>query len=160
MRIEGELRAFLQQRHGRKVEAKDVPRGVVAVGDMVSYLLLKENRSPHLCVFDFKTERNPIPEEMKRVLLRCKPIFVGRNRRGHIEEGLVRLLPSIAKIGGGLYIEGEEDALALPLVLLGYPVVYGRRGEGMFLIEGLEDHQLPREVKQLLKDLQKDREHV
>jgi len=165
VRIEGRLRAFLQRPHGRRISGEEL-EGIgpfIAVGDVVSHTALVRGVEPKLAVFDFYSERKPVPPSWKALLLSLSPITVVENPRGELREELVAMAPWLAERGGGLYVVGEEDALALAFLLTTpYPVLYGRRGEGMYLVTPSEvkAHPLPTELEELLKVLQGKHSYV
>ncbi len=167
MKIEGALRAFLQQRHGRKVAVEELAEigPFIAVGDRVAYEAIRHGVRPKLAVFDLHSEREPVEDRVKRALLSLSPLTVVENPRGELREELFSVAPALAEKGGGLYVVGEEDSTALAFVLTTpYPVLYGRRGESMFLMRREEVEEklsgLPAEVRELLKALQEKHTHV
>ncbi len=112
---------------------REHPPRVVIVGDYVLTGFIKSGYMPSLGIYDRKTKRSPFPLNLKHTETVVNP-------PGHISDQAVlaikRLLsspePSI------LYVEGEEDLLALPAVLHspdGSFVIYGLPERGMILIK-------------------------
>jgi uncharacterized protein (UPF0218 family) len=110
-------------------------RTVYAVGDVVTYNLLKEGIVPRIAIIDGHTKRAPcsrIPEiPLRRI--------AARNPAGTISDDLVRAIQeALASPPALIFVEGEEDLAVLPLVLAapeGAVVLYGQPGEGVVLRE-------------------------
>ena len=122
----------------------DAGEPIVAVGDVVTYHLREAGHEPHVSIVDGLTERDAIPEEVRRGLegagdqrveLVNEPAELSRDL-------LIALRDAVAAEPDTLLVvEGEEDLATLPAVLvapLGGSVVYGQPGEGMVLVEVTE----------------------
>jgi len=110
---------------------------LIAVGDMVTYYLLKAGRHPDVAVIDGKTEREVVDEAIADAL--ADPDGLTRrvsNPPAELSEAmLVALGEAIAAAEPvTITVDGEEDLATLPAILVaprGSSVVYGQPGEGM-----------------------------
>ena len=108
-------------------------RTVYAVGDVVTYNLLRAGVVPRIAIIDGHTMRAPctrIPDiPLRRI--------TARNPPGTISDDLVRAIrEALASPPALIFVEGEEDLAVLPLVLAapeGAVVLYGQPGEGVVL---------------------------
>jgi pantetheine-phosphate adenylyltransferase len=116
---------------------------IFAVGDIVSYYLIKNKINPHLLIFDLKTKRKEVDKEVKKTL---KNIFLNKivNQPGTISKdafltikiGVEKILSKNEK--QKVFVDGEEDLLALPLILfspLNSLVFYGHWQLGVVAVE-------------------------
>ncbi|MEM2005813.1 MAG: GTP-dependent dephospho-CoA kinase family protein [Zestosphaera sp.] len=93
---------------------------LIAVGDLVCYSLLANGVTPDICVIDGKTKRTcgaPGIEEG-----RFSKVLKSWNPPGHITYASLRILrKAVAALGNDekvlVRISGEEDLLALPLII-------------------------------------------
>jgi hypothetical protein len=110
---------------------------LIAVGDMVTYHLLKSGRQPDVAVTDGKTEREAVDEAIADAL--TDPDGLTRrvsNPPAELSEAiLVALREAIeSPESTTIIVDGEEDLATLPAILAAPPgssVVYGQPGEGM-----------------------------
>lgn len=113
---------------------------VVAVGDMVTYHLLEAGVTPEVAVVDGKTEREKVDDE---VVERWSALPVAarvENEPGTVSHAVVEALRDAMDEGEPslVEVEGEEDLVALPAVVLaddGDTVLYGQPGEGMVYVD-------------------------
>ncbi len=96
---------------------------VFVVGDFTGLLALKEGLSPRILVFDGKVERKPLPRtKLESLKSSCEIIFKLRNPPSTISKDSWRVLKEAIKLARngrvGVLVEGEEDLLAFPLLLL------------------------------------------
>jgi pantetheine-phosphate adenylyltransferase len=95
---------------------------IFTVGDIVSYHLIKNKINPHLLIFDLKTKRGEVDKEVKKTLKNFFPNKIV-NQPGTIEkEAFLTIKYSVEKILSKnekqkVFVEGEEDLLALPVIL-------------------------------------------
>lgn len=113
---------------------------VVAIGDVVTYHLVRAGRSPDVAVVDRRTEREAVDPEVAAVLDGFDPDAVVPNEPGTLSaELLAALVEGVAAAEPTVVlVEGEEDLAALPAVLAapdGAAVVYGQPGEGMVRVD-------------------------
>ncbi len=128
------------------------PVMVIAVGDIVTNLLYKNNFNPELKIIDFKTKRKkivpdfPVNKEVKLI----------DNKAGTITKEAALMMENLIKKyffnkqKQTLTINGEEDLLTLPAVLmapLNSLVLYGQPDEGVVVIKITEAKK--KEVKKL-----------
>ncbi len=108
---------------------------LIAVGDLVCYTVIENNKTPDICVIDGKTKRtNKTPEISEERFSRVVSVW---NPPGHItQEALNTIREAVEALNKNqkilIKVSGEEDLLALPLiaqspdnscVLLGIPNV-------------------------------------
>ncbi|MGB9894808.1 MAG: DUF359 domain-containing protein [Thermoproteota archaeon] len=103
------------------------------VGDFVTNNFLVHNIKFKAAIVDFKTERKKLPGELKY----CFKLF---NPQGHINAEAWNVLKAALEKDNGcvVFVEGEEDLLALPAIEvseIGSLVVYGQPGEGVVVVE-------------------------
>ena len=131
---------------------------VVAVGDVVTYHLLRAEHAPAVAFVDEKTEREAVDDEIReRIADRRSDVTSASgddaresaggfdrevavdNPAGTITDALLdALVDGLAGDATTLVrVDGEEDLAALPAVLAvpeGASVVYGQPAEGMVLV--------------------------
>ncbi|MBO3757901.1 MAG: GTP-dependent dephospho-CoA kinase family protein [Thermoproteota archaeon] len=103
------------------------------IGDFVTNNFLAHNIKFKAAVVDFKTERKQILSELKF----CFKLF---NPRGHVNAEAWNVLKVAVEKDDGciVFVDGEEDLLALPAIEVsenGNLVVYGQPGEGTVVVE-------------------------
>ncbi len=119
---------------------------VIIVGDYSAYTLLRADQSlnPHLVVYDLKTLRRPIDHVIKIFLgdfCKNRDFYEVRNPPGHISDEAYSIITSLMddpSQGGCLYVDGEEDLLALVCILNAHDgdvVLYGQPKKGIVFIE-------------------------
>lgn len=124
----------------QQILKKERFKKIITVGDYCSLTLPSDVK-----IFDGKIKRKKI----KQVLpfsLRCS------NPRGTIQKGVWQIIKRAIKENKNVFIDGEEDLLAIPTVLLArkkMAVVYGLPDKGICLIEVLT--KTKKFFKQLLK---------
>ncbi len=143
LKITEELRAELKEPLGRIVSIEEViktKKKVVAIGDIVVLSLLEKGVKPHVAVFDFKNLRKEISETEKQKLLLHFPNFEKTaNPPGTLNEKIFPVAKKLLKNGGALFIDGEEDLVALAFLRHleeGFVLVYGIFGKGVVAVEG------------------------
>jgi len=112
---------------------------VVAVGDIVCSTILDYVGTPRLCIVDGKTVRvayRDLDKALKRfgVVLRCS------NPPGTISEECVEAIARALSTASSslLLVDGEEDLLALAVLILGSDidyVIYGVPSTGVAIID-------------------------
>lgn len=145
LRLPIELRAELKKPLGLQQELSERPGFLVCIGDATSRKLA--GFKPEVSVFDEKIKREPTEPLTK------EPDYRAKNPAGTITRGAVSALKSaLENAPATLFIDGEEDLLALPAVMLaplGAVIAYGQPNEGLVLVEVTEAKK--REVEALLK---------
>ena len=112
---------------------------VIAVGDVVTYHLLKAGHTPAVALVDERTERSAVDPEISEGIRGFGSVVEVENPAATLTAELLEALA--AAVGGSgttlIEVDGEEDLAALPAILLapvGASVVYGQPGEGMVLV--------------------------
>lgn len=128
----------------------------ITVGDVVTYEFQKRGLSPTFSVIDKKTLRKALNESYLQKIVN-KDCLYAPNKKGTISVKAVKVIQSIIGLEHKraikqLIINGEEDLLVLPVVLLsplGTRVIYGMRDRGIVVIEVTE--KIKEKVYNLLK---------
>jgi len=137
------------------------PEFIFTVGDIVSYHLIKNKVSPHLLIFDLKTKRGEVDKGVKKTL---KNIFPNKivNQPGTIsKEAFLTIKTCVEKILSknekqAVFVDGEEDLLALPVILfspLNSLVFYGHWQLGVVGVEA--DEGIKEKIFELLNSFEK-----
>ena len=145
LRLPAGLREELRRPLGSQSELSERPNFLVCIGDATSRKLA--GFKPEVSVFDGKIKREPTKP------LTTNPDFTARNPNGTITVEAVNALRTAIQIPPStLFIDGEEDLLALPAVMLaplGAIVAYGQPNEGLVLVKVTEAKK--KEAEALLK---------
>lgn len=110
------------------------PPKVVVVGDFTLKALMDAGFLPDLAVFDSRTRRSGFEE------VGLRPTKKVANPPGTITDDAVQSIGEAlaSERPYAIHVEGEEDLLALPAILLspiGSIVLYGMPGKGMVMVE-------------------------
>jgi uncharacterized protein (UPF0218 family) len=145
LRITEELRAELKEPLGKLSSIEEVissKKKIVAVGDAVVLSLLQKGVIPFVSVFDFKNLRKEINEEDKKKLLSFFPNpKKTTNPPGTLNEDIFPIAKNLLKNGGALFVEGEEDLVALAFLRFlekDFILIYGIFEKGVVAVEGGE----------------------
>jgi uncharacterized protein (UPF0218 family) len=159
-----ELRSELKEPLGAvytDVEAllADAGDPIVAVGDMVTYHLIRADRWPDVALVDGKTKREAVEREVAEAIDGFDHRLDLVNPAATLtDELLAALVDALGRPGTVvLTVEGEEDLAALPAVLAapdGAAVVYGQPNEGMVLATA--DGALRERSRELLTAMEGD----
>lgn len=160
------LREELKKPFGEIVECPNVPTlvkpgdKIIAVGDSVSASLINAGLFPTLIIWDGRTQRKPVGEATLRVLRKYAPIKKARNPAGMIaREAWTAVTEALNKERTSLFVDGEEDLLAIPAILNseeGTMVVYGSPpGQGAILI--VIDRKIKSAFQEILSKFEKSR---
>ncbi len=114
----------------------DKVKGIITVGDIVTYNMISYNLKPSIAVVDYKTLRS------EKVYTDFRRYFTNRviivNPPAMISfDSLIK----IERLDNDTLVEvlGEEDMLLLPFLLMdkydGYLLVYGQPNKGMVVVE-------------------------
>lgn len=113
---------------------------IIAIGDACTVHLLKAKITPYLAIFDLKTERAPVDDEVQKTLNEKYPHpRVYENYPGTLSDKILLDAPKIMETGGSIKIIGEEDITALAFMQFldkKTILVYGQPGKGMVVVEG------------------------
>lgn len=120
-----------------KIEANDGSPLTISVGDVITGELQKKGKMPSISVIDGKTQRKALNKVFLKEIIKldCQHAI---NEKGTIQkDALVKLYSLISsghsKATKQLFVEGEEDLLTLPAILLaplGSSVWYGQQAVG------------------------------
>jgi uncharacterized protein (UPF0218 family) len=130
---------------------------LVAVGDRVTYTLLKNHIEPVFCVVDFKTRRGECSSEVKEVLQSFgKKTMTIQNPAGSLSDEMWNAIKKAYNTlePGSLRIEvdGEEDLAALAAIYLAphrdVTIIYGLPNRGVVVVKAIDVHK--RKVKEIL----------
>ncbi|WEU39717.1 MAG: GTP-dependent dephospho-CoA kinase family protein [Candidatus Odinarchaeum yellowstonii] len=167
LKITPHLRDYLKKPLGKLIRLKNVnqikkllneldkyqPVKIISVGDVVTESLLKNRITPDLYIIDGKTLRN----EFKSTLIsECNLKII--NKPGTINSTAWTVIKSCLEQTGkkGLLVEGEEDLLVLPSVILaplGAVVLYGQPNEGVVIIKvDLETKTTVKKILDLMEE--------
>ncbi|MCL5788406.1 MAG: DUF359 domain-containing protein [Candidatus Marsarchaeota archaeon] len=123
---------------------------LIVVGDVVSATAMKLGISPYLALIDGRTERRRLPEQ---------PLPSARTLKAHNPPGTITLeavctiMQALTRVDHSIIaIEGEEDLLTIPVVLLarnGVNIVYGQPGKGV--VKLMVDSTLRQSVLNIFK---------
>ena len=124
---------------------------LISVGDIVSTSLLEAGITPNIAIVDFRTRREALDEKTitKHYSHVDKTLS---NPHGTINPEIANVILATSRINQTtiLKVDGEEDLLTLPVILLaplGTVVIYGQYEVGMIVVEVTE------EIKKVIKDL-------
>lgn len=154
------LREVLQKPHGPVIKdahsllIKD--NLIITVGDVVSTVLRDEKLFPAISIIDGKTQRTKIDQiTTDKYFSHLTPLFT--NEPGTINSSIAtNFLSAINKYHQTgqpqvILVDGEEDLLALPAILLsplGSFVMYGQHNIGMVVVQITEEKK--EEIRNLL----------
>ncbi|MFB6082011.1 MAG: GTP-dependent dephospho-CoA kinase family protein [Halanaeroarchaeum sp.] len=118
----------------------DAGEPVVAVGDVVTYYLVRAGHPPHLAVVDGLTEREAVEAEIEAGVPDADRERRVENPAGELTDALIVAIREALDAEGStlVRVDGEEDLATLPAVLLapdGASVVYGQPGAGMVRVD-------------------------
>jgi uncharacterized protein (UPF0218 family) len=118
------------------------PSMLASVGDVSSKNLLDNCMKPDIVVIDNKVMRIPV----KTTAFEGRINITARNSPGTINEDAWRSLEKAVMLKSRVtvIVEGEEDLLVLPLILLmplGSVITYGQPGRGMVMLEVTEERK-------------------
>lgn len=120
------------------------PDEIVTVGDVSTKRLHLMGIMPKLCVVDFQVERKKTNETLMQLGFTGKEEkIIVENPAGQLSQTIWNtLLGYIGAINEKknsiIVVDGEEDLLVIPLILLlpiGFHLFYGQPGEGIVLLE-------------------------
>jgi len=131
------LRPLLQKPFAPVIKKISRPKfGVIAVGDIAAISLLNQKIVPNLAIVDLKTKRRQIFPHLQALGL--KSGLTAPNPAGIITNYSVRqLLNCFSQKQSSLLIDGEEDLLVLPAILLSplqTTIFYGQPDQGLVKI--------------------------
>ena len=131
---------------------REVPQKIIAVGDFVSWSMVKFGLSPNIMVVDDRIMRNPISP----LKIEANHTLRVRNPAGTITDEAWEAIGRAMEMKGRVRVsvDGEEDLLTLAAVAhapLGSIVVYGQPREGLVIVRVNERSKSM--VRQILKEM-------
>lgn len=121
---------------------------IITVGDVTTKRLLESHIHPKISIVDFIVERKKMYTSLQQIGFSGKETILElTNPPGHIEPQIWEILHNIKDTLSTeeqfiILVEGEEDLLVIPLVLLlpvGYYVLYGQPHQGLVVVEITEE---------------------
>jgi uncharacterized protein (UPF0218 family) len=120
----------------RRILSDREPPMLAVVGDFTTKNVLESGLKPDVVVVDNRVMRVDVDplDHKERQILRCE------NRQGTVNARAWAVLEEAVslKSSAAVIVEGEEDLLVLPLILLmpeGALIVYGQPREGMVVVD-------------------------
>ncbi|ELY65371.1 GTP-dependent dephospho-CoA kinase family protein [Natronococcus jeotgali] len=133
---------------------------LIAVGDVVTYHLVRAGREPDVALVDERTKRELVEAEIRETVTervsveaRNPPAELTADVVETLRESLEREEPTT------VLVDGEEDLVVLPAIVVapdGASVVYGQPDEGM--VHVVVDDELRAEARALLERFEGDQE--
>jgi len=128
------------------------PTKIIAVGDRVSKNVFKNSIIPDVCITDDRVMRRKIETQH----LPCVKIFHISNPRSTLTIAAWNAVKHALGTKGPtrVMVEGEEDLLALPSILLSPPnslIVYGQPKEGLVVVRASREKK--REICGYIKEM-------
>ena len=132
---------------------------IITVGDIISYEVLRAGFSPKMAIFDHKTVRGPVSDEIKSVLDAYNAdVYYVENRAGSLSEKAFNTI----KMGFDcqnnikIIVDGEEDLFTLPAIIdspLRSCVLYGQPDVGVVIVT--VDEEKKQEINKILQEAKK-----
>jgi hypothetical protein len=140
-------------RKAKEMILKEMPPKLVAVGDVVAKSLIEVGLIPDICIIDGKTLRSVnenvnVPNSVK---------MKTQNPAAMISAGIWNTLKKAydSDVPIELFVEGEEDLLTMPAILLAPDksfVIYGQPKQGLVIVEVNDNKR--KEVKEILNQME------
>lgn len=130
------------------------PSKLITVGDVVTSNLMNANILPDLCIVDGKTLRGKF-----KIKLKTEKNLKLKNPRGTISAKAWKVIRKAisSEVKVGIIVEGEEDLLTIPAVLLAPNraiVIYGQPDTGVVVVN------INEESKKHFRNLAKQMEEI
>jgi uncharacterized protein (UPF0218 family) len=156
------LRDLLKEPIGQLVNEKKLlqllkkEKFIVAIGDLVTYTLLKHDIEPVFCVVDYHTRRGECSEEIKELIKSYgKKTINIENPAGSISDDLWNIIEYAYENleQGSIRIEivGEEDLASLAAIFLApkdVTIIYGLLDKGVLVVHPTDENK--QKVKEVL----------
>lgn len=147
----GKLFSGKNEREVVKKVIKEISnKKLICVGDTATNSFLSIGFKPDICIFDGRVRRN------EYIKTRLKPNLFVYNPPSSITKESWRIIKSAIKSGiGKIFVNGEEDLLVIPCVLLSKDnfIVYGQPSEGLVLVRS--DEKAKRRFKKILLEMKR-----
>lgn len=127
------------------------PPKIVLIGDFVLSYFLSFGIIPNLGIYDKKTKRLPFD-------LNLSPSVTINNPAGHLSDEAISVIKNLLNSQGNhiVYVEGEEDLLALPAILyspINSFIIYGIPDKGMVLI--IVDEEMKKKALDIMEKFER-----
>ena len=151
-----DLRDLLKEPMGDLVDEKqllkilDKEEFIVAVGDQVTYTLLKNDIEPIFCIVDYKTRRGHFPLEfIQRIKSFGEEIIEVENPKGCITEDLWEAIEkafinAADGISTRIEVDGEEDLASLAVIFIApedVTIIYGLPDKGVLVVRPTDENK-------------------
>lgn len=129
----------------------NAPPKIIVIGDFVLSCFLNFGIVPNLGIYDRKTKRLPFD-------LNLSPNVMISNPAGHLSDEAISIIKDLLNSQGNhfVYVEGEEDLLALPAILyspINSFVIYGMPDKGMALV--IVDEEIKKKVLSIMEKFER-----
>jgi hypothetical protein len=154
------LRDELKQPYGQLMESYEIlkkikeekPEKIVTIGDSVSSFFIRQDGNPDMIIWDGITKRHPLDDSTLELLSNFSEKTEAKNPPGMLSrEAWDTITEKLSDRKASVFVKGEEDLLAIPVILNsedGTYVVYGHPpGQGAILIV------VDRKIKSLFQDI-------
>jgi uncharacterized protein (UPF0218 family) len=157
------LRNKLKEPMGTLVDEKQLlkilenKKYIVAVGDQVTYTLLKHGIQPSFCIVDYKTRRGAFPSEFIQLIKTYgKEVVQLKNPQGCITDELWEAIENALDnadndISTRIEVVGEEDLASLVVIFLAsrdVTIIYGLPNKGVLVVKPTNENK--KKVKEIL----------
>lgn len=127
-------REWLSKPLGEVISEEGLPalkgNSIIAIGDISAYVLIKAGIMPKVAVFDFKSRRDPVGQEIASLLKASYPSpFEVENPPGTFSDEFFSIARRAIAESRGIFVKGEEDLLGLAFFVEapeGWLVIYGQ----------------------------------
>lgn len=161
-RLPDNLRDLLKTPMGKLVLEKELieilknEKIIIAVGDQVTYTILKNSIEPILCVVDYQTRRGKFPSEFIQLIKSYGDEVINvKNPKGTITDDLWKAIKDAFEnakknIKTRIEVEGEEDLASLAVISMAPSdaiIIYGLPDKGVLVIKPtIENKDIVKEV--------------
>jgi len=149
------LRDLLKTPIGQLVDEKKLveilqdEKYIVAVGDQVTYTLLKHDIEPFLAIVDYKTRRGECPEDVRSLIKSFgKKTIVVKNPAGCISDDLWNIIKyALENLDQGtikIEVDGEEDMASLVAIYMApedVTIIYGLPDKGVLVVKPTDENK-------------------
>jgi uncharacterized protein (UPF0218 family) len=161
-----DLRDLLKEPMGDLVNEKqllkilDKEEFIVAVGDQVTYTLLKNDIEPIFCIVDYKTRRGDFPLEfIQRIKSFGDEIIEVENPQGCITDDLWDAIEkafynAAEGVSTRIEVDGEEDLASLAVIFMSpedVTIIYGLPDKGVLVVKPTDENK--NKVKEVLEKM-------
>lgn len=141
-----------------KVEDTKTDSKFITIGDETSCLFLEKNKIPYIIIYDRKIKRRQaVPEKIKIITALKINEIKAKNPPGTITEEAENAVKQALSLNEKtkIYIDGEEDLLVIPAIMLApidTLVYYGQPDEGIVQLKVTQ--QLKNKMKKIVEQME------